>query len=83
MDKPKQIKVVTLEGAFPELVVKYMYQQACNDRWLVDAGEILAAAFPDKQSGKSVRMQSLFSGNDEWKDYIANPEKGKYGFQFS
>ena len=27
MNKPKQIKVVTLEGTFPELVVKYMYQQ--------------------------------------------------------
>ena len=27
MDKPKQVKVVTLEGSFPELVVKSMYQQ--------------------------------------------------------
>lgn len=72
-----------IKGQRHAAAVKYMYQQACNDRWLVDAGEILAAAFPDKQSGKSVRMQSLFSGNDEWKDYIANPEKGKYGFQLS
>lgn len=26
MDKPKTIKVVTLEGAFPELMAKNMYQ---------------------------------------------------------
>lgn len=26
MDKPKTIKVVTLEGTFPELLIKHMYQ---------------------------------------------------------
>jgi hypothetical protein len=27
MDKPRQLKCVTLEGTFPELVLKLMYQQ--------------------------------------------------------
>ena len=70
-----------IKGTRQAAAVKYLYQQACNDRWLVNAGEILAAAYPDKETGKSTRMQSLFSGNDEWKDYIANPEKGRYGFR--
>jgi hypothetical protein len=40
----------------------------------------LGAAYPDKKTARSQRMQNLFSGNTEWEDYIANPEKGKYGF---
>jgi len=70
-----------IKGQRHAAAIKYMYEQARNDRWQVDAGEILAAAYPDKQTGKSLRMQNLFSGNDEWKDYIANPEKGKYSFR--
>ncbi|RDE49465.1 MAG: hypothetical protein DVS81_16455 [Candidatus Accumulibacter meliphilus] len=70
-----------IKGQRQAAAVKYLYQQACNDRWLVNAGEILAAAYPDKETGKSTRMQSLFSANGEWKDYIANPEKGRYGFR--
>jgi hypothetical protein len=26
-------------------------------------------------------LQSLFRGNDEWTDYIANPRRGYYGFR--
>ena len=69
-----------IKGERQSAAVAYMYEQACQDRWLLDAAEILDAAYPDKQSGKSIRMQNLFSGNDQWKDYIANPEKGKYAF---
>ncbi|MEI6108284.1 MAG: hypothetical protein WCR49_14900, partial [Opitutae bacterium] len=70
-----------IKGQRHAAAVKYMYGQALNGRWLVDAGEILAAAFPDKQNAKSMRIQNLFSRNDIWKDYIANPEWGKYGFR--
>lgn len=70
----------TIKGKRQAAAVRYMYEQARLDRWLLDAGEILAAAYPDKQVGKSLRMQNLFSGNDEWKEYICNPQKGKYGF---
>ena len=70
-----------IKGRRQAAAVKYMYEQACNNHWLLDAAEVLSAAYPDKESGKSARMQNLFSGNDEWKDYIANPEKGKYGFR--
>jgi hypothetical protein len=70
-----------IKGARQAAAVNYMYQQACKNRWLLDAGEILAAAYPkEQQVGKSRTMQSLFSGNKEWKDYIANPEKGTYSF---
>lgn len=70
-----------MQGARQAAAVNYMYQQACKERWLLDAGEILAAAYPkEQQVGKSRTMQSLFSGNKEWRQYIANPEKGKYSF---
>jgi len=70
-----------IKGQRQAAAVKYLYQQVCNDRWLVEAREILAAAYPDKETGKSTRMQSLFSANGAWKDYIVNPEKGRYGFR--
>lgn len=70
-----------IRGTRQAAAVKHLYQQACNGRWTLNAGEILAAAYPDKENGRSTRMQSLFSGNDEWLDYIANPEKGQYGFR--
>ena len=70
-----------IRGRRQAAAVKYLYEQACNGRWLVGAGEILAAAYPDKETGKSTRISSLFSGNEEWRDYLANPEKGQYGFR--
>ena len=69
-----------IKGQRQAAAVKYMYEQACRDRWLLDAAEILLVANGGRRSGKSVRMQNLFSGNDEWKNYITNPQKGKYGF---
>jgi hypothetical protein len=75
-DKPWVIK-----GARQAAAVRFMYEQAMNDRWLLPAWEILGAAYPDKKAARSQRMQNLFSGNTEWEDYIANPEKGRYGFR--
>ncbi|WP_298220682.1 hypothetical protein [Halothiobacillus sp.] len=69
-----------IKGVRQAAAVRYMYEQAQLDRWLLDAGEILTAAYPDKQVGKSQRMQNIFSGNEEWKEYICNPQKGKYCF---
>ena len=69
-----------IKGVRQAAAVRYMYEQARLDRWLLDAGEILAAAYPGKQVGKSQRMQNLFAGNNEWREYICNPEKGKYSF---
>ncbi len=70
-----------IKGERQAAAVRYMYEQAVNDRWLLPAAEILGAAYPDKKTARSQRMQNLFSGNTEWVDYIANPEKGKYGFR--
>lgn len=70
-----------IKGERQAAAVRYMYEQAVNDRWLLSAGEILAAAYSDKKAARSQRMQNLFSGNIHWEDYIDNPEKGKYRFR--
>jgi hypothetical protein len=75
MAKPWGIKGVRQAAA-----IKYIFLQYRAGRHLLSAKEILAAAYPDKQSGKSQRMQNLFSGNGDWEHYIVNPEKGQYGF---
>jgi hypothetical protein len=69
-----------IRGKRQAAAIRHLYHQALKDRWLVPAGEILGAAYPDKPNGRSRRMQSLFNGT-EWEDYIANPEKGQYGFR--
>ncbi len=69
-----------IKGERQAAAVRYMYVQAQLGRWLLDAGEILAAAYHGKQVGKSQRLQNLFAGNNEWREYICNPEKGKYSF---
>jgi hypothetical protein len=70
-----------IKGERQAAAVRYMFEQALHDRWLLSAAEILGAAYSDKQTARSQRMQNLFSGNTEWEDYIANPEKGKYRFR--
>lgn len=79
--RSKSNKPWVIRGARQAAAVRYMYQQAMNDRWLLTAREILGAAYPDQRAARSQRMQNLFSGNTEWEDYIANPERGKYGFR--
>ena len=72
-----------IKGVRQAKAVKYMYQQALKGRWILAASEILAAAYTEKkteESRRNLKMQSLFSGNTEWREYISNPEKGKYGF---
>jgi hypothetical protein len=47
------------------------------------ASEILAAAHPERrteESRRGLKMQDLFK-DSEWRDYIANPEKGMYAFK--
>lgn len=69
-----------IKGERQAAAIKYMFSQFEAGRHSLSAKEILDAAYPDKQSGKSQRMQNLFSGNADWEDYIVNPEKGQYGF---
>ena len=70
-----------VKGERQQLAVKYMYEQALHNRWRLDGGEILAAAYRDKPSARSRRIQQLFSGNQQWEDYIEHPERGKFGFK--
>ncbi len=70
-----------IKGERQSAAVKYMFEQAINDRWVLAPDEILGAIYPDKKTARSQRMQNLFSGNAEWEDYIVNPEKGKYSFK--
>jgi hypothetical protein len=76
-----KIKPWTIKGERQAAAVRYMFEQAINDRWILPAAEILDAAYADKKTARSQRMQNLFSGNTDWEDYIDNPEKGKYGFR--
>ncbi len=72
-----------IKGVRQANAVNYMYRQALKDRWLLAASEILAAAYPERkteESRRNLKMQSLFRGNPDWRNYISNPEKGKYGF---
>lgn len=67
-----------------EQAVAYMYEQAQHGRWELEASEILAAAYPERrteESRKGLKMQNLFSGNEMWREFIVNPEKGKYAFK--
>lgn len=81
--RSKSSKPWHLKGDRQAAAIRYMYAQALNDRWLLPAGEILSAVYPKKAGARSQRMQNLFSGNTDWEDYIANPEKGKYGFRLT
>lgn len=75
-----------VKGTKQGLAVSYMYEQAQQGHWLLDASAILAAAYPERpepERRKGLRMQDLFSQNAQWRDFIANPQKGKYGFNLN
>jgi len=71
-----KIKPWTIKGERQAAAVRYMFEQAINDRWILPAAEILGSAYADKKTARSLRMQSLFRGNADWEDYIDNPERG-------
>ena len=76
----------TIKGKRQARAVAYMYEQAQENRWELDASEILAAAYPERrteESRRGLKMQDLFKGNDKWREFIANPGKGKYAFNLS
>jgi len=74
-DKPWPIK-----GARQISVVSHLFEQFKNGRRWVPAHEILDAAYGPKKSGRSKRIQNVFSGNRIWEDYIAGDGNGHYGF---
>ena len=74
-DKPWAIK-----GPRQVAVVSHLFEQFANGRRWVPAHEILAAVYGQKKSGRSQRIQSIFSGNLIWEDYIAGDGNGHYGF---
>ncbi|RPE15470.1 hypothetical protein DF122_21220 [Burkholderia pseudomallei] len=74
-DKPWSIK-----GPRQVAAVRYLFEQFSNGRRWVPAGEILTAVYGAQKTGRSQRMQNLFSGNTIWEDYIANDGDGQYGF---
>ena len=68
-----------IRGERQARAVQYLYEQWLKGREILQAAEILAAAYPDRPYTRSRRMQNLFSGSP-WEAYIAKPERGKYGF---
>ena len=69
-----------IKGAKQLDAVRYLFEQYKNGRGWVPAGEILAAVYGAKETGRSRRMQNLFNGNTFWQDYIMNNDDGEYGF---
>lgn len=74
-DKPWAIK-----GPKQVAVVSHLFEQFANGRRWVPAHEILDAVYGKKKSGRSQRIQNIFSGNSIWEDYIAGDGNGHYGF---
>lgn len=74
-DKPWAIK-----GKKQAIAVKYLFDQFTNGRQWVPAHEILNAVYGPQKTGRSQRIQNIFSGNLVWEDYIANDGNGQYGF---
>lgn len=74
-DRPWAIK-----GARQIAVVRHLFEQFENGRRWVPAHEILGAVYGPKKSGRSQRIQNIFSGNSIWEDYIAGDGAGHYGF---
>lgn len=74
-DKPWAIK-----GPRQVAVINHLFEQFTNGRRWVPAHEILAAVYGQKKSGRSQRIQSIFSGNAIWEDYIVGDGNGHYGF---
>ena len=67
-----------LKGDKQAKAVRYMYEQAQNDRWELPAKEILLAANGSTNGAR--RMSSLFSSNGLWDQYIVSSRRGYYGF---
>lgn len=76
----KSHKPWTIKGVKQVAVVRYLFEQYSNGRRWVPAHEILTAVYGNKKSGRSQRIQNIFSGNTQWEDYIANDGNGQYGF---
>ena len=74
-DQPWAIK-----GVRQIAVVSHLFEQFENGRRWVPAHEILAAVYGPQKSGRSQRIQNIFSGNLIWGDYIAGDGHGQYGF---
>lgn len=59
-------------------MVGHLFERLENNRRWVPAHEILAAVYGPKKSGRSQRIQNIFSGNLIWEDYIAGDGSGHY-----
>ena len=73
----------TIKGEKQCNAVAYMFEQAQQGRWELEAHEILAAAYPARrteESRKGSRMQDLFKGNTKWREFIVSAGHGKYMF---
>lgn len=67
-----------IRGAAHAAAVKYMVDQARMGNWELQAKDILVAACTNGKIGRSRTMDSLFTGNREWDQYIEKVD-GKHG----
>jgi hypothetical protein len=61
-------------------VVKCLVEQLVKGRRRVGAADILIAAHGSREAARGKRVASIFSGNDQWLDYIEHDEEG-YGIK--
>lgn len=74
-----------IKGEVQAAVVEYLYQRSQAGCWEVKAGEILKAVKQKTQQPESWSVKTLaniFKGNTLWTQYISNPRRGIYSFNF-
>ena len=76
----KPNKPWVIKGTKQVAVVKHLFEQFENGRHWVPAREILNSVYGPQKTGRSQRIQNIFSGNTIWEDYIAGDGNGHYGF---
>lgn len=76
----RSIEPWNVSGPKQAAVAKYLAEQCNKGRQRVSAGEILVAAHGSREAARGKRVQSIFSGNSQWLDYIEHDDAG-YGIK--
>jgi hypothetical protein len=76
----KSMSPWAIKGKRQVAVVQHLFEQFSKGRRWVPAHEILTSVYGPQKTGRSQRIQNIFSANTIWQDYIANDGNGQYGF---
>lgn len=76
----RSIEPWKVSGPKQAAAVQYLAEQFAKGRHRVSAGDILVAAHGSREAARGKRVASIFSGNTQWRDYIAHDDAG-YGIK--